>query len=506
MSQHDHVLDNASGASFRADLNLALLAIASRNSGATAPSATYPYLPWFDTTSGTIKRRNAADNGWIVEATLDETIAVSRSSNTILDESDKGKFITATATFTQTLTAAATLTDGWYVWYRVNEGATITFDPNSSEQINGAVTLDVSGPATLLIWCNGTAFTAVVIRHGALTYPLMDYGGMNFDGSTDYLDTNALTGITDTKKGTFVWKGRLANAASAAEIIVGTTGVAFDVRRTATGAIQIVGENAAGTVILDIVTTGTPCSAAGEYVILASWDLATAASARIYVNDKRQAITENTFTNDTIDYTVTEYSVGSNVAGSANFFTGDMYVLYLNELVNLEFNTESVRRKFHDVDSVMTFMGRNGELPTGSAPICFHAYDPYSAWTRQRGRASTSWTVNGTPVVATTAISGQYGDRENGAITVTADYTVLATDKYITVNKGSAAVLTLPDASTCRGRSINVRVVTAHAVTSASSNVQPIAGGAAGTAILPGVDGSWALLVSDGGGWNIMAS
>ena len=65
MSQHDYVIDNASGATVRSDLNNALAAIVSNNSGATAPSTTYAYQWWADTTTGLLKRRNAANSAWV---------------------------------------------------------------------------------------------------------------------------------------------------------------------------------------------------------------------------------------------------------------------------------------------------------------------------------------------------------------------------------------------------------------------------------------------------------
>lgn len=70
MAQHDYIISNASGAAVRADLNSALLAIASQNSGATAPSATYAYMPWADTTAGLLKFRNAANTDWVTVGTL----------------------------------------------------------------------------------------------------------------------------------------------------------------------------------------------------------------------------------------------------------------------------------------------------------------------------------------------------------------------------------------------------------------------------------------------------
>lgn len=65
MAQHDYVIANADGASFRADLNNALAAILSSNSGSSAPSTTAPHMLWADTSSGKLKQRNAADTAWV---------------------------------------------------------------------------------------------------------------------------------------------------------------------------------------------------------------------------------------------------------------------------------------------------------------------------------------------------------------------------------------------------------------------------------------------------------
>lgn len=75
MSQHDYNLANAAGAAFRADLNLALLAILSQNSGATAPATTAPHMWWMDTSTSQLKIRNAADNAWIVVMDLSAAAA-----------------------------------------------------------------------------------------------------------------------------------------------------------------------------------------------------------------------------------------------------------------------------------------------------------------------------------------------------------------------------------------------------------------------------------------------
>ena len=71
MAQHDYVIANQSGAAFRADLNNALAAISSQNSGAAEPSVTYAYMPWADTTTGLFKIRNSSNSGWVTLYQLD---------------------------------------------------------------------------------------------------------------------------------------------------------------------------------------------------------------------------------------------------------------------------------------------------------------------------------------------------------------------------------------------------------------------------------------------------
>ena len=65
MAQHDYVIDNQTFPATRTDLNNALAAIVSANSGATAPTTTYAYQLWYDTTNNKLKMRNADDDAWI---------------------------------------------------------------------------------------------------------------------------------------------------------------------------------------------------------------------------------------------------------------------------------------------------------------------------------------------------------------------------------------------------------------------------------------------------------
>jgi hypothetical protein len=108
-----------------------------------------------------LKKRNAANSAWIAVRTLDETFVLSRSSNTILGLSDVGRRSSRRSSFTQTLTAAATLGDGWWVDYQNGGTGVITFDPNAAETINGQTTLAFGPGESGTIYCNGSAFTVV---------------------------------------------------------------------------------------------------------------------------------------------------------------------------------------------------------------------------------------------------------------------------------------------------------------------------------------------------------
>ena len=65
MANHDYNIANQTAPNFRADLNNALLAIVSTNSGSSAPSTTFINMIWYDTFNNQLKMRNEADSAWI---------------------------------------------------------------------------------------------------------------------------------------------------------------------------------------------------------------------------------------------------------------------------------------------------------------------------------------------------------------------------------------------------------------------------------------------------------
>ena len=291
--------------------------------------------------------------------------------------------------------------------------------------------------ATTAIATSGTStirlMSPVLTRNAIETFtqdvfPLMNYGGYKFDGTTNYLDTNALTGIADGKKGSLVIVVRFGAAASTNERIISATGAAFEVFRASAGNIRVLGKNAAAASIMDFTSTGTPCVDAGTYVIMISWDLATAGSGKMWINEVSHYDTETTFTNDTIDYTVTEWSVGANTTGGTKM-TGDIYSIWFDSTTNINFNTESNRRKFSTIKNTPVWLGNSGEIPTGTSPILFLGYDDYTKWVINRGTSTTTFTENGTPAAVGTTLYGQY-------------MPYVGTQKSVVTNKSGVALAT----------------------------------------------------------------
>jgi hypothetical protein len=81
---------------------------------------------------------------------------------------------------------------------------------------------------------------------------------------------------------------------------------------------------------------------------------------------------------------------------------------------------------------------------------------------------------------------------------------VVDSDYDLIFNRAGTVTETLPAPGSYIGRVLVLRTIQAQAVVSASANVVPLAGGAAGTAILAATAGKYARMKSDGSNWQIM--
>jgi len=184
------------------------------------------------------------------------------------------------------------------------------------------------------------------------------------------------------------------------------------------------------------------------------------------------------------------YSV-NNVVFSGNIFRGTS-VLAATSLNNLiitgnDFSGCSVNPPIVLTD-LFTSLSVTGNI--FAAAVIGIPTNENSLKTRYLGNVGVAdWTVSQAEIVTVNGVS---------------TYSVLNTD--IAVQNTVAATLTLPAPASYFGRKLRVSTNFAGAVVSASSNVVPLAGGAAGTAILAATAGKWADLQSNGASWYITAS
>jgi hypothetical protein len=103
MSQNDMIIDNSTGANVRADINSALQAIATNNSGSSAPSTTYGLQSFANTTDSMLQLRNAANNAFVNLRKFDGSLPLpdgSASSPSLFldDDTNTGLFSSAADT------------------------------------------------------------------------------------------------------------------------------------------------------------------------------------------------------------------------------------------------------------------------------------------------------------------------------------------------------------------------------------------------------------------------
>lgn len=89
------------------------------------------------------------------------SLSVSKTGAFTVAREDLGKTFLCSGTFTVTLTAAASLGNGFVVTIRNTGGGTLTIDPNSSELIAGSTTFPVSPGWSVMIVSDGAAWQVV---------------------------------------------------------------------------------------------------------------------------------------------------------------------------------------------------------------------------------------------------------------------------------------------------------------------------------------------------------
>jgi hypothetical protein len=150
------------------------------------------------------------------------------SSNYTAAIGDRGTMLRCTASLTLAMTAAATLTNGWYCYVKA-DGGTVTIDPDSSETVDGATSLTLSNGSALILFCTGSGF--ITFRTSS--------GGGSLSTMTENVQTADYTTLA-----TDLGKRVLMNSASAHTITLlaaatAGAGFSFFVRNINTGLLTV---------------------------------------------------------------------------------------------------------------------------------------------------------------------------------------------------------------------------------------------------------------------------
>lgn len=211
--------------------------------------------------------------------------------------------------------------------------------------------------------------------------PLIGCDAADFDGTNDYALRGAgLTSAADSKKFTLCGWIFADDVASTHRLFSGPSSQTLNVAlgESGSGILSIIGYNAATTKILDVAATSFPASA--WRCVMCSFDMADAAKRHLYLGDTSKLDTVTTYTNDTIDFTTTQWSVGATNAGNAKF-DGGMAEWMFWDGVYLDLSVELNRRMFiSGTGKPIDPTAAGGAIATLGAPrVYFHLNDGEAA-------------------------------------------------------------------------------------------------------------------------------
>jgi len=181
MSQHDFSIANQTASNARTDINNALQALASMNSGATAPSTTYANMLWYETDTNILKMRNEANSAWLNIAYIDQSngleilddthlVNTSGTQTGLLGGQSSSTWTTGTGTTeslvspAQVIAAAKSVSLGWgQTWQDMSGSRTsnTAYQNTTGRPIQISVGWALSNVAEIKVSSDGTTYVTV---------------------------------------------------------------------------------------------------------------------------------------------------------------------------------------------------------------------------------------------------------------------------------------------------------------------------------------------------------
>ena len=159
MAQHDYNIANATFPNTRSDINNALSAVASNNSGTAAPSTTFANQWFYETDTNLLQIRNEDNDAYITIAELDQsndTVEYFKSDSirtALIEFTDGDDAITIADGGGCTFPIASTFTAG----FTSNDGCEITTADNTDQLTLTSTDTDASAGARLRIYRNSSS-------------------------------------------------------------------------------------------------------------------------------------------------------------------------------------------------------------------------------------------------------------------------------------------------------------------------------------------------------------
>lgn len=194
---------------------------------------------------------------------------------------------------------------------------------------------------------------------------------ITLDGTNDYIQkTSDLSGNSNGKTGLVSFWIKMGAGSDGTDMVVyqGQNPDQNIITRNSSNILDFSFFNTAGSKIMGVSTSGTITVSDGWTHVLCAWDLAST-TVDLYIDGVLDE-TGITATNDNIDYTKTNHTIGDNSVGIGKL-DADIADLYINFGETLDISSASNRAKFLSNAGKPVDLGDDGSWPTGTSPIVF---------------------------------------------------------------------------------------------------------------------------------------
>jgi hypothetical protein len=231
-------------------------------------------------------------------------------------------------------------------------------------------------------YCNGTNWIAMTAPQPAF----FAANAVEFDAASERLvKSTPISGASDSKRitGSFwIYHTSIGQNRRIFETIQNVSGGVLSIvlKTAGNNRIDIIGQNAAGTNILNIESSVGLVMNRWNHVLF-SFDMSNSARRHIYINGESALGTVTTWTDDLFDFTVDEVLVGGAASPLRPAYLSEFWLdigTYID--ISVEYN----RRKFIDAAGNPMILGTNGSVPTGSVPDIYLTGDTAS-WHLNKG-------------------------------------------------------------------------------------------------------------------------